>query len=71
MTVTELRDVLDQLGDDDEVCFLLQQHRCNLKYEVTGAGYRSDLDSDDDSDPQIAYLVGREAGYGPSEVDEV
>jgi hypothetical protein len=67
MTVRELIEMLERQDPDAPVCYLLEQHRTNLRYDVRGLGYASD---DTRDDAACVFLLGDGEEYGPRDVDE-
>lgn len=59
MTVRELIEELENFNDDTCVFFLLEQHRCNLQYEVYAV---EEVDTDRHSG---VYITGFHEEYGP------
>ena len=67
MTVRELKDILEDEEDDAPVCYLLEQHRTNLKYDICDIAHPGA--NADERYAGIVFLLGDSEDYGPRDVE--
>lgn len=67
MKAGELKDLLENVDDEAEVFFFLEQQYGSRRYKISGASAFSTGDGDctEPEEADEAYLFGTDAGYAP------